>query len=228
MQERQGDIESFKFCSISQMNKTYDYNGVQIAPSKPVQKLRTLKKTVHVDSADRDTKLYTTSGEFVVYLPRVYENVLSIKIKQAEFPPLTSLVSYDRASGSTGPVSASYFFMELEGLNRSDEGAIGADRSTFVDSVFAKFQITSGTDKLFYTDSSGSEIIESYRPAISKLDRLRVRIRTHGQNKNQYSYWTGSNFSFTMELETIENSFDDFSSIETRIGERASGGFFGN
>jgi hypothetical protein len=31
-----------------------------------------------------------------------------------------------------------------------------------------------------------------------------------------------------MEVETIENSFDDFSSIETRIGERASGGFFGN
>ena len=34
------------------MNKSYDYNGVQIAPSKPVPKLRTVKKTVHIDSAD--------------------------------------------------------------------------------------------------------------------------------------------------------------------------------
>jgi hypothetical protein len=226
LQEKQGDIESFKFCIISQMNKTYDYNGVQIAPSKPVQKLRTVKKSVHVDSGDRDTKLYPTSGDFVVYLPRVYENVLSIKIKQAEFPAVTSFFSYDRATGVTGGISPPYFFMEFEGLNRSDEGAPGADRSAFVDSVFAKFQVTSTTERLFYTESGGAEIIEYYRPAISKLDRVHVRVRTHGQNKNQHAYWSG-NFSFSMELETMENSFDDFSSLETRIGERSGSGFFG-
>jgi hypothetical protein len=212
------------------MNKSYDYNGVQIAPSKPVPKLRTVKKTVHIDSADRDTNLYKNSGDFVVYLPRVYEKVVSISIAQAEFPSPTTLFSIDRGTSAAGTVLSSipaYFFMELEGLNRSDEGAIGADRSSFVDSVFAKFQVTSTNSQIFYSESSGPSIIEYYQPAISKLDRLHIRIRTHGQNKNQYVYWNGGNFSFTMEIETLENSFDDFSSLETRISDRSGSGFFG-
>jgi hypothetical protein len=209
------------------MNKVYDYNGFQVAQSRPVQKLTTVKKTVHVDSADRDTVVYSRSGDFVVYLPRVYENVISLSIKQAEFPAVTSLQSFDRGTGSTGSVSASYFLMDLEGLNKSDEGAVGADRSSFVDSVFAKFQITSTTDKIFYSESTGPKIIEHYRPPISKLDRLHVRLRTHGQNKNQYVFWNGGNFSFSLELETLENAFDDFSSMETRLGERVGGGFLG-
>lgn len=212
------------------MNKSYDYNGVQIAPSKPVPKLRTVKKTVHIDSADRDTNIYKHSGDFVVYLPRVYEKVVSISIAQAEFPSPTTLFSIDRGTSAAGATLSSipaYFFMELEGLNRSDEGAIGADRSSFVDSVFAKFQVTSTNSQIFYTESSGPSVIEYYQPAISKLDRLHIRIRTHGQNKNQYVYWNGGNFSFTMEIETLENSFDDFSSLETRISDRSGSGFFG-
>lgn len=209
------------------MNKTYDYNGVQIAPSRPVQKLTTVKKTVHIDSQDRDSVLFSTSGNFVTYLPRVYENVVSISIKQAEFPDPTTLLSFDRANGATGSVSANYFFMDLGGLNKSDEGAIGADRSAFVDSSFAKFQLDSSSGPFFYTESSGAKLTEHFRPAISKLDRLQVRLRTHGQNKNQHIYWNNKNFSFTIEIETLENSFDDFSSMETRIGDRAGSGFFG-
>jgi hypothetical protein len=209
------------------MNKTYDYNGVQIAPSRPVQKLTTVKKTVHIDSQDRDHGLYTTSGNFVTYLPRVYENVVSISIKQAEFPDPTTLLSFDRATGTTSAVSPTYFFMEFAGLNKSDEGASGADRSAFVDSSFAKFQVTASSGSFFYTESSGPKITEHFRPAISKLDRLNIRLRTHTQNKNQHIFWNNRNFSFTMEIETLENSFDDFSSIETRIGDRAGSGFFG-
>ena len=205
------------------MNKAYDYNGVQVSTSKPIQKLRTVKKTLHIDSADRDTGFYQNSGDFVLYLPRVYEKVVSITVKQAEFPAASLLNSFDKGTSSGGVTLASipsYFFVEIDGLNKSDEGAVSADRSSFVDSVFAKFQITSSTDKLFYTESSGAKITEYYQPSISKLDRLKIRVRMHNQTKNQNIYWNGSNFSMTLELETLENSFDDFSSIETRIGDR--------
>ena len=193
---------------------------------KPVQKLRSVKKTVHVDSGDRDP-VYTRNGDFVVYLPRVYENVVSINITQAEFPPFTGASTYDKSTkaGTTLTGSHLYFFMNFEGLNKGDEGASGADRSAFVDSVFAKFQVNTTTEPIFYTESSGSKLIEYYRPAVSKLDRLHVKTKLHGQNSNQMLFWN-TNFSFTLELEMLENSFDDFSSIETRIGERESG-FYG-
>jgi hypothetical protein len=210
------------------MNKTYDYNGVQVAKSNPIQKLNTVKKTLHIDSGDRDTLIYQRNGDFVVYLPRVYENVVSIAVKQAEFPSFTDAFSYDTVTrtGTTLSNPPLYFFMNIGGLNKSDEGASGADRSAFVDSVFAKFQIVANNTPLFYTESSGAKIVEHYRPAISKLDRLHIRTKLHGQSYNQSIYWT-SNFSFTLELETLENSFDDYSSLETRVGDRSTSGFFG-
>jgi hypothetical protein len=45
--------------------------------------------------------------------------------------------------------------------------------------------------------------------------------------RSQYIYWSASEFSFSLELETLENSFDDFSSVETRVGDRGSSGLYG-
>jgi hypothetical protein len=219
------------------MNRTFDYNGVQIAPSKPVQKLRTVKKIVHIDSSDRDIVQYKQNGDFVVYLPRTYEKVVSINVKEAEFPiTSTSTVKpWDIGLSATANASASqtydptYFFLELEGLNKSDETSQLADRSAATSSVFAKFQVPNATDRVQYNENSGASQCVYYQPSISKLDRLHVTVRLHSMKRNQYMYWstTGANFSFTLELETLENSFDDFSSVETRVGERASSGFHG-
>lgn len=210
------------------MNKSYDYNGIQVAKSNPVHKLRTVKKTIHIDSADRDVTLYTRNGDFVVYLPRVYENVVSIAITQAEFPTFSESSTFDRVTGDVAlQKDLKYFFMSLGGLNKGDECAIGANKSTFTDSVFAKFQVSSKETNLFYTEGSGPQIIEYYRPAISKLDRLQVRMSTHGQNSNQIIFWPSVDFSFSLELEMLENSFDDFSSFETRLSDRTASGFFG-
>lgn len=210
------------------MNKPYDYNGVQVAKSNPVQKLRTVKKTLHIDSGDRDILLYPRNGDFVVYLPRVYENVVSIAITQAEFPSISASSTYDRVTNTVGlSTSPTYFFMKLEGLNKCDECASGADKSSFTDSVFAKFQTSANKDEaIVYTENSGPQIIEYYRPAISKLDRLHVKMKTHDQNSNQIIFWELA-FSFSIELEMLENSFDDFSSLETRISDRSMSGFFG-
>ena len=47
--------------------------------------LTKVKKTFQIDSADRDTTKYSTNGDCVVYLPRVYENVSSLRLKGGEF-----------------------------------------------------------------------------------------------------------------------------------------------
>jgi hypothetical protein len=213
----------------TQMNRTFDYNGVQIAPSKPVQKLRTVKKVLHIDSTDRDIVQYKQNGDFVIYLPRTYEKVVSINVKEAEFPAVsnTSVMQWDGQTGAALGYDPTYFFLEFEGLNKSDETAQLADRSAATDSVFAKFQVVNTSDRIQYNENSGARQCAYYQPSISKLDRLHVTLRLHGMKRNQNMYWPSSNFSFTLELETLENSFDDFSSLETRIGERSVSGFYG-
>ena len=232
------------------MNRAFDYNGVQIAPSKPVQKLRTVKKTLYIDSVDRDIGQYPTNGDFVVYLPRVYEKVVSLNVRGAEFPPINSAKvhagsSGNSYSGDTGISGTTYIhsiFLEIEGLNKSDETAPQADRSSSVNSVFAKFQLpNTDTEFTLYNESGGQKNMEYYQPPISKLDRLHLKTRLHtqkgstglAQNQQGFIYWSGGTaspsqeYALTIEIETLENSFDDFSSIETRIGDRASSGYYG-
>ena len=51
-----------------------------------------VKKTLQIDSADRDTTKYPTNGDYVVYLPRVYKNVTSLRLKGAEIGSKTTTV----------------------------------------------------------------------------------------------------------------------------------------
>jgi hypothetical protein len=225
------------------MNRTFDYRGVQVAPSNPVAKLRTVKKTIYIDSGDRDIVKYERNGDFVIYLPRVYENVVCISLKGAEFPPVnagvTGVQQWDKSpSAGGGPASSNlaspapaYFFIEVDGLNRADETAINANRSASIDSVFAKIQVPDTTSRIIYSEDSGPTNINYYQPAIGRLDRLAIRTRLHNQNPNQSIYWADisaeikQNYSLTLEVTTMENSFDDFSSMETRLSERGMGGF---
>jgi hypothetical protein len=201
------------------MNKAYDYLGTVVSTSAPLPKLTTVKKVLYLDSADRDTNVYRTNGDFVLYLPRTYEKVTSLMIKSAEFPPFNTAFqrSITGSTGSTGGTNL-YFFLGIEGLNKSDETALGADRSTFTDSVFAKFQVGDDITKpLFYTESSGQHIVQEYKPPISKLDRLHIYTRLHSQQGGIGTLCWSREFSLALEIETMENSFDDFSSLETRV-----------
>ena len=115
----------------------FDYRGTQVRQSQPVRKLVHLTKTLTVDSNDRDPTLFvkvnggassSDAGDYVVYLPRVYEKVTKITLKSAVIQaPTTGFQPTDM-----------YVLMGLEGLNRKDETAPGADRSGYVDSWFAK------------------------------------------------------------------------------------------
>lgn len=229
------------------MNRAFDYNGTIVATSRPTKQLRTVKKVLSIDSVDRDVSKYATNGDFVVYLPRVYENVVSIRLMSGEFPQLVSqgdaaIIAHPYSDGPNAPstdfsndavptIGPYYFMIDIEGLNKSDETAVGANRSTYTDGFFAKIPaITTASGFIEYNDHSCQENIARYSPPIGKLDRLRLRTRLHSQQGNQgFAYWTDSgspygvgettvlDYTICLEIEYIDNTFDQFSTTETRI-----------
>lgn len=238
------------------MNRVFDYNGIHVSPSKPVRALKTVKKTLLIDSADRDKGKFFTNGDFVAHLPRVYENVVSLRLMAAEFPPFVSqgqagalIHSYaDGQNNSSANWSADttlstapntfYFLVDLQGLNKTDECSVSSNRSGFPDSYYAKIPALASANNsivsfIEYNDHSGQENVARFTPAIGKLDRLHIRTRLHSQQGGQgFIYWTGdgtvgsidnrdrAEFSLSFEIEYLDNVFDDFSSIETRVSDR--------
>lgn len=217
------------------MNRVFDYNGALVGPSNPVKQLKTVKKMFVVDSGDRDVSKYPYNGDFVVYLPRVYENVVSLRLAGAEFgdlPRLRSTVTNgDKSTGTqlSGNDFVLYYVLDIEGLNKIDECSVGADRSGYPDGMFAKIPVQSVTDIILYNDHSNPENIAYYKPVIGKLDRMHIRTRLHRQKQSgDFIYWYSDGvepardveYSLTFEVEMLDNSFDDFSSFETRIQNR--------
>ena len=219
------------------MNRSFDYNGVQVSPSKPIQKLVKRTRILHIDSGDRDKDVFINNGRFTVFLPRTYERVTSINIKDAEFPRTVVDLSASTtinmwtgpdigptASGSGVPLTTqpTYFFLEVQGLNMSDETNSSAVRSSSTNSVFGKFVVEDPSNPLvIYNESSNSHQTIEFYPALTKLDRLNFRLRTHGMVQNSYIYWPVGEWSMSLDIETLENSFDEFSTIETRLGDRS-------
>jgi hypothetical protein len=218
----------------------FDRNGVLVRPSQPVKELRTVKKIITVDSRDRDPTKYvrvngnplpplgsSDAGDFVVYLPRVYENVISIRLRSAIV-----------GAPSSGGFTQNYLLMSIEGLDKIDETATGAQRSGLVDNAFARISNpnmadpaseTQNTFTIYYNDKVDEENITRYTPPIGRLDRFHIVLRYHpatvvptagtnnpATNPNFAPITFGtSNHSFTFEVEYLENGFDDFSSFET-------------
>jgi hypothetical protein len=201
------------------MNRVFDYNGSIVAPSNPVRQLKTVKRSLVIDSGDRDIKKFPTNNDVTVYLPRVYENVVSIRLMGAEFPPSPT----EFVGGGAVSTTTLYYVLDIEGLNKTDECSPNADRSGYPDGHFAKIPVYNGTaSAVFYSDSSAQPNIGHYSPPIGKLDRMRIRLRTHAHKSTGDSIqWEDAEWSLTFEIESLENSFDDFSSFETRVMDRA-------
>jgi hypothetical protein len=201
------------------MNRVFDYNGSIVAPSNPVKQLRRVKRTLVVDSGDRDAAKFPTNNDVTVYLPRVYENVVSLRLMGAEIPANPLALS----TGTAIPTTTLYYLIDIEGLNKTDECSPGADRSGFPDGHFAKIPAYQGTTSAtFYSDNSSQNNTSVYSPPIGKLDRMRIRFRTHAHKATGNSvYFAAGDWSLTFEIETLENGFDDFSTTETRVMERA-------
>lgn len=208
----------------------FDRNGVLVRNTQPVRELRTAKKVLTIDSRDRDPTKYvkvnggassSDAGDFVVYLPRVYENVVSVRLRSAII-----------GAPSSGGFTDDYILMSIEGLDKMDETATGANRSGLVDNAFAKISnpnITSGTTNntftIFYNDKVDEENITHYTPPIGRLDRMHIQLRYHpasvttsptSPNFAPITFGTAEH-SFTFEIEYLDNGFNDFSTFETRL-----------
>lgn len=216
----------------------YDRNGVLVRNTQPVKELRTIKKVLTIDSRDRDPTKYvkvnggastSDAGDFVVYLPRVYENVVSVRLRSANIA----------APQSTG-FADDYILMVIEGLNKIDETATGAQRSGLVDNAFAKINnpnmvdpasTTQKTYTIYYNDKVDEENVTRYTPPIGRLDRFHITLRYHPSavvptattnapqtNPNFAPITFGtSEHTFTFEIEMLDNGFTDFSSFETHL-----------
>lgn len=213
----------------------FDRNGVLVRNTQPVKELRTVKKTLLIDSRDRDPTKYvkvnggaasSDAGDFVVYLPRIYENVVSIRLKSAIIrAPQTNFTD-------------NYVLLSIEGLNKIDETATGAQRSGLVDNVFARIsnpnftKAATNTDlTIYYNDKVDEENIVNYTPPIGRLDRMHIQLMYHpntvvptlGTNNPATSpnyapiTFGTSEHSFTFEIEYLDNGFNDFSTFETRL-----------
>lgn len=216
----------------------FDRNGVLVRTSQPVRELRTVKKTILIDSRDRDPTKYvkvnagaSTSdpGDYVVYFPRPFENVVSVRLKSAVI-----------AAPQSTNFADNYLLLSIEGLNKIDETAYGANRAGFVDNTFARISnpnITTGstnnTHTIFYNDNVDEENIVRYTPPIGTLDRMHITLKYHagaasstsapgdvtGRVLNAPITFGTSENSFTFEIETLDNGFTDFSSFETRLNQ---------
>ena len=216
----------------------FDRNGTLVRTTQPVKELRTAKKILTIDSRDRDPTKYvkvnggasaSDSGDFVVYLPRVYENVVSLRLRSA-------IVAAPQTTGFTD----NYVLMSIEGLDKIDETATGAQRSGLVDNAFARISnpniadptsVSQKTFTIYYNDKVDEENVTRYTPPIGRLDRFHIQLRYHpstvvptattnnpatSPNYAPITFGT-SNHSFTFEIEFMENGFDDFSSFETQV-----------
>lgn len=214
----------------------YDRNGVIVRQSQPVRELRTVKRTILIDSRDRDPTKYvkvnggapsSDPGDYIVYLPRPIENVVSVRLKSA-------IIAAPQSTNFTD----NYVELSIEGLNKIDETAYGANRAGFVDNTFARISnpnltvgTTNNTYTIFYNDNVDEENIVRYTPALGTLDRMHITLKYHAGGPSSVSvpgdvtgrvlnapitFGTSEN-SFTFEVEYLDNGFTDFSSFQTRV-----------
>jgi hypothetical protein len=290
----------------------FDHQGTLVRQSQPTKVLRKLTKTLTIDSNDRDSTVFvkvnggassSDAGDYVVYLPRVYERVTKITLKSAM---IQAPVVLSTSATTLGFQPTDFYIMlGLEGLNRKDETAPGADRSGLVDSWFAKIPndvgvaqsgatlasassngtattyttslthglfvgqtvcitgtssalhnvafvqiasvpslttftvtntVTNGTTStggtvfipgtLYYNDETYDKQLVEYSPPIGRLQRLHITLRRHMPLASIGTttplgapiVFGASQNSFTFEIEYLDNGFDDFSSMQTRLG----------
>lgn len=112
------------------------------------------------------------------------------------------------------PSPDTYILMELGGLNKLDETGIDGRIAGRIDGSFAKVPVTQNSGEyMFFADSSGTSPLNQriYNPPIARLDRLAVRWRRHDGRTIDFN---GAEHSFTLELELLDNNFDEYSSLE--------------
>ena len=107
-------------------------------------------------------------------------------------------------------------FMEIVKFNKIDESAPDDRRDGIINGSFAKIPMRVGPGGVLYLIDDAYKPINRhvYSPPISKTNTLQVRFRFHdGRTLNVNNV----EHSFTLELELIDNNFDEYSTIESAL-----------
>jgi hypothetical protein len=111
------------------------------------------------------------------------------------------------------PSPSTYFLMELGLLNKIDETALDNKKSGRINGAFAKIPVNVNTgDYIFIIDTGTAPLnYRVYNPPIGKLSQLHVKFRHHDGRIIDFN---GVEHSFTLELELLDNNFDEYSGAE--------------
>lgn len=106
-----------------------------------------------------------------------------------------------------------YIIMELEYMNKQDETLIDGRLSGRIDGCFAKIPVaTCPCEPIFYRELGCCFINESImNPPISQLSQLSVKWRFHDGRPIDFN---NADHSFSLEIVTLENNFDEYSSLD--------------
>jgi len=106
-----------------------------------------------------------------------------------------------------------YILMEIANLNKNDESSLDNRRSGTIDGSFAKIPVDGNSgDYVFLTDTGSNPLNRHvYQPPVGKLNTLQIKFRYHDGRVVDFN---GTEHSFTLELELLDNNFDEFSSVE--------------
>ena len=207
------------------MNQAFDYNGVVVAQSAPKKVLRTVKKTIHIDSADRDTTKYFTNGDFWVYLPRNYKSIVSIRLKDAQFPPIISFPSGTTTAasvtaGSPAAGSTTYTVGSTSGMSAGNTIVFTGNAVAGYNGTFIIQSILSSTTLVVRNTTTGSGAFSSGTATVVSPGAATHSYST-GQNNQSGTFGgdtriTAPNYYFLVELEGL-NKVD-----ETSVGANRS------
>jgi hypothetical protein len=118
---------------------------------------------------------------------------------------------------AVNPFPTTYILMDIETLNKIDETSLDDRKSWRVNGAFAKIPMNGNSGTVIFTvpDTGYNPINRTvYNPPISKLTNLVIKFRLHDGRIIDFN---GVEHSFTLELELLDNNFDEFSSLEFSV-----------
>ncbi|NDG29812.1 hypothetical protein EB118_06920 [bacterium] len=106
-----------------------------------------------------------------------------------------------------------FFIMEIDLLNKTDETALDNKKSGRVNGAFATIPMNGNAgDYVFLSDTGTNPLNRTvYNPPINKLSTLHVKFRDH---EGRILDFNGMEHSFKIELELLDNNFDEYSGAE--------------
>ena len=117
---------------------------------------------------------------------------------------------------SANPFPTNYILMDMETMNKIDETSLDDRKAWKVNGAFAKIPADRNSgDFIYLTDTAAYQLNRAvYSPPISKLSQLFIKFRLHDGRIIDFN---GVEHSFTLEIEMLDNNFDEFSSVEFSV-----------